>query len=101
MRILVARGIWVAAVSLVMPVAALPASATGYRSVVPLAVSHGSSLSALARSHIPSAGMRKIWMRPPERSVAPSSPRLNPLARALTLTFSTAVEQVTLELQLP
>ena len=28
-------------------------------------------------------------------------PRLNPLARALTLTFSTAVEQVTLEIQLP
>jgi hypothetical protein len=28
-------------------------------------------------------------------------PRLNPLARALTLTFSTACEQVTLELQLP
>jgi len=28
-------------------------------------------------------------------------PRLNPLARALTLTFSGAGEQVTLELQLP
>ena len=28
-------------------------------------------------------------------------PRLNPLARALTLTFSHAGEQVTLELQLP
>jgi hypothetical protein len=28
-------------------------------------------------------------------------PRLNPLARALTLTFSNAIEQVTLELQLP
>ena len=28
-------------------------------------------------------------------------PRLNPLARALTLTFSHAAEQVTLELQLP
>jgi hypothetical protein len=28
-------------------------------------------------------------------------PRLNPLARALTLTFSSATEQVTLEIQLP
>ena len=28
-------------------------------------------------------------------------PRLNPLARALTLTFSRATEQVTLEIQLP
>jgi hypothetical protein len=31
----------------------------------------------------------------------PAMPRLNPLARTLTLTFTHAAEQATIELQLP